>query len=145
VVIYFSWCTILQNLRSVKQRVLKILSSQYIHMSNLTLWPFNLKINRGHLLFRMYQYIKFEVCQAKGSQNIERKKIFLFPVWNDLDLKINRSLPLLITNPHMKYHNGSQDTERTSSGLPTVLPTGAKECVPLLPNPLAMSKLQPGH
>jgi hypothetical protein len=37
--------------------------------------------------------------------------------------QINRGLPLLITNPHMKYHNNlkksSQDIERTSSGLPT--------------------------
>ena len=32
----------------------------------LDLWPIDLKINRGHLLFRMYECIKFEVCQAKG-------------------------------------------------------------------------------
>jgi hypothetical protein len=35
-VIYFSWCTSLQSLQSVKQMVLKILSSQYIPLSNLT-------------------------------------------------------------------------------------------------------------
>jgi hypothetical protein len=51
---YFSRYTSLQSLKSVKQRVLKILSNQYTHMSSLTLWPFNLKINRGHQLFMMY-------------------------------------------------------------------------------------------
>jgi hypothetical protein len=44
-------------------------------------------------------------------------------VLTDLDLKINKGLPLLITSPHMKYRNnqmkGSQDIERTSSGLLT--------------------------
>jgi hypothetical protein len=112
VVIYSSWCTSVYNLKSVKQRVLKILSGQYIHMSSLTfpqnrkgsstikdaseyeVWNlsskgfsrywvvniflcsirpliFDLKINRVHLLFTMYQCMKFEVCQAKGSQDIE--------------------------------------------------------------------------
>jgi hypothetical protein len=89
VVIYFSWCNSLQSLKSVKQRVFKILSGPYISMSNLTPWCFNLKINRGHLLFRM-----------------KTDKIFLFPIINDLDLwptdlKINRGLPLLTTNPHI--------------------------------------------
>jgi hypothetical protein len=80
VVIYFSWCTIVQCLKSVNQRVLKILSGQYIHISNMTLdlWSFDLKINRVHLLLRMYQCIMFEVCEAKGSQDIERTKYSYF-------------------------------------------------------------------
>jgi hypothetical protein len=56
-VIYFLWCTSLQScLKSVKQRVLKILSGQYIHVQfdPLTFDLFS-SINRGHLLFRMYQ------------------------------------------------------------------------------------------
>jgi hypothetical protein len=57
-----------QSLMSVKEKVLKILSGLYIHMSSLTL---DLKINSGHLLFTIYYSTKFEVCQAKGSQNIE--------------------------------------------------------------------------
>jgi hypothetical protein len=58
-------CSSVSNLMSFKHRVLKILSSQYIPISSLTLnlWPFDHKINRVHLLFRIY---KFEVCQAKG-------------------------------------------------------------------------------
>jgi hypothetical protein len=79
-VIYFSWCTSLHSLKSVKQRVLKIMNSQYIicPIWHLDLWPFNLKINRGHLLFRNYQCVKFEVRQAKGSQDNERIKYSYF-------------------------------------------------------------------
>jgi hypothetical protein len=48
-----------------------------------------------------------------------------------IDLKIKRGHPLLITIPNMKYHNnlmkGSQDIERTSSGLLTHRPTGGKQ------------------
>jgi hypothetical protein len=55
---------------SVKQKVIKILSTKYIFMSSLTL--LYLTIIRSHWLFRMYQYIKFDVCQVKGSQDIER-------------------------------------------------------------------------
>jgi hypothetical protein len=77
VVIYFSWCTSLQNfLKSVKLRVLKILSCHDTHMSILTPWTLNLKINRGHLLFRMYQCILFEVCLTWGSQDIEGARYF---------------------------------------------------------------------
>jgi hypothetical protein len=36
-VIYSSWCTSVQSLKSVKQRVLKILSGQYIPVSSLTI------------------------------------------------------------------------------------------------------------
>jgi hypothetical protein len=46
--IYFPWCTSPQSLKSVKQRVLKILSIQYTHMSSLPLdllaWKFLLVI-----------------------------------------------------------------------------------------------------
>jgi hypothetical protein len=48
VVIYFSWCTNLQSLKSVKQTVLRILSSQYIHMSILT---FNFQNQYGSSAF----------------------------------------------------------------------------------------------
>jgi hypothetical protein len=40
-----------QSLMSVKQRVLKLLSDQYINMCSLIL---DLKINSGHLLFTIY-------------------------------------------------------------------------------------------
>jgi hypothetical protein len=86
-IIYFSWCTRLQSLKSVKQRDLKILSSQYIHMSNLTPWPLNLKINCGHLLFMMYWSTKFEVCQAKVFQDIEKSvysNVQFYPLTFDL-------------------------------------------------------------
>jgi hypothetical protein len=52
---------------SAKQRVHKILSGQYIPMTSLTL---DLKIKSGHLLCRMYEGIKFDVDQVKGSQDI---------------------------------------------------------------------------
>jgi hypothetical protein len=66
--------------------------------------------------------VKQWVLKILSGQNIS------ISILNDLnllpiDLKINRGLPLLITNPHMKYHNnlmkGSQDIEWTSSALPT--------------------------
>jgi hypothetical protein len=98
-----------QSLMSVKERTLRILSGQCIHMSSLTsksikviyfsrdtslqslkpvkkrfsrywficpvwpldLWHFNLKICSGYLLSMLYKSTKFEVCQAKGSQDIE--------------------------------------------------------------------------
>jgi hypothetical protein len=40
-------------------------------MSSSTPWPFDLKICSGHLLSMMYKSTNFEVCQAKGSQDIE--------------------------------------------------------------------------
>jgi hypothetical protein len=52
--------------KSDNETVLKILSGQYIHMSSLTF-----KISIVHLLFRIYQCTKFEVCQAKGLYDIE--------------------------------------------------------------------------
>jgi hypothetical protein len=65
------------NLMSVKQMVLKILSSQRISISSLTL---DLKIKRGHFLFNR----KFDVLQAKGVISIS-----LSPVWPlTFDLKI---------------------------------------------------------
>jgi hypothetical protein len=75
---------------SIEQRVIKTLNSHYIPtclvwlltfnltiikghflISRVTIWPFDFKINRGHSLLRMYQCTKFNVCQAKGYQNIE--------------------------------------------------------------------------
>jgi hypothetical protein len=49
-------CTSVLSLKSVKQRVLKISSGQYISMFSLTLdlWPFWPQLNRVHLLFRIY-------------------------------------------------------------------------------------------
>ena len=56
----------------------------------LDLWPFNLKICRGHLLFMMYKYTNFVDCQAKGSQMVS---IFMCLVWPldlwSFELKIN--------------------------------------------------------
>jgi hypothetical protein len=59
-------CTSTLSLKSIKQRVLKILSGQYIHMSSLTV-----DLLTSHLLFRMYQCTEFEICQATGSQDTE--------------------------------------------------------------------------
>jgi hypothetical protein len=107
--IYYLGCISAWSLKSVKQRVLKILSGQYIPMSSLTLdlWPFDLKINRVHLLFRMYQCMKFEVCQTKGSQDIEwsvYSYVQFQAVWPlTFDLKINRVLLLFRIYQCMKF------------------------------------------
>jgi hypothetical protein len=65
--------TNVSSLMSIQQRCLKILSGLYIHMTRFTvdLWLIYLKINRGRWFTRMYQCIKFDVCLAKGSQDIE--------------------------------------------------------------------------
>jgi acetolactate synthase regulatory subunit len=79
-VIYSSQCTDVQSLMFVRQRVFKILSVQNIQMSSLTLdlRHFDTKINVVHLLSRMYDCMKFEICQAKGSQDIERTNTSYF-------------------------------------------------------------------
>jgi hypothetical protein len=64
-----SWTSV-QSLMSIKQRVLKILLGRYSY-AWFDPWPFDLKIHGIHVLFRMYQCKKFEVCQAKGYQDIE--------------------------------------------------------------------------
>jgi hypothetical protein len=69
--IYFSRCTTLQSLKPVKLRVFKIISSLHIHISSSTLWPFIFNICSGHLPSMIYKSPKFEVCQAKASQDIE--------------------------------------------------------------------------
>jgi hypothetical protein len=52
-----------------QQRVLKILIGQYFY-ARFDPRHFDLKINRVHVIFRMYQCMKFEVCPATGSQDI---------------------------------------------------------------------------
>jgi hypothetical protein len=54
---YYVGCISVWSLKSVKLRVLKILSGQYIPMSSLT---FHLKINSGHVLFMLYRCTKFD-------------------------------------------------------------------------------------
>jgi hypothetical protein len=69
---------------------LKIAESVYSYVQ-FDSWPFDFKINRVHVFFKMYQGFKFEVCQAKGSKDIERSLYFYvqFDPWS-FDLKINR-------------------------------------------------------
>jgi hypothetical protein len=78
-------------------------------------------MNRGHLLFRMYQCIVWSLL-SKGFSRYWGDKIFLFPVLNDIDL-----WPI-----DLKIIKSSQDIERTSSGLATDKPTGAKQYAPPL-------------
>jgi polyhydroxyalkanoate synthesis regulator protein len=111
----YQWLSNVQRLMFIKERVFKILSSQYIPMSSLT---FDLKINRVHLLLRMYLCIKFEVCQAKGSQDIEWSiySHVKFDRW-PFDLKINRVHILLKMYQCIKFEfcqaKSSQDIEWT--------------------------------
>jgi hypothetical protein len=40
--------------------------------------------------------MKFEVCQAKGSEDIEHTKYSLFPVLIDLDLLTSKSIGVFL-------------------------------------------------
>ena len=71
----------IQSLISVKERVPKILTGQYIHTSSLTL---NLKINSGHLLYNVLVY-KVWSLSSKGFWWYRVVNIFVCPVW-PLDL-----------------------------------------------------------
>jgi hypothetical protein len=48
-----------------KPTVLKILGEQYIPMSSLIS---DLKIDKVHLIFRMYQCTKFDIFEAKSFE-----------------------------------------------------------------------------
>jgi hypothetical protein len=97
--IYSLRCTSVQSFKSVKQRVLKILSGQYIHMSSLTL---DIKINRVHLLFWIYQCIKFEVCQSLWSiyylgctsVSVKQRVLKILNIQNIPIFSLNQPLPL---------------------------------------------------
>jgi hypothetical protein len=136
VVIYFS-CASLQSLKCVKQRALKILSGQYIPMSSLTLdfWIFYLKINSCHLLFMMYNFTKFEVCQALGFSRNEGECIFIFPVWS-LDLWYSKSIVVI-------YFSWCTSLQSLKSVKQTVLKISSGQYIPmsnLTPWPLLTSK-----
>jgi hypothetical protein len=79
------------SLKSIKQKALKILSGRYLPMSSFDPWPFDRKINSGHLLFMVNQCTKFKVCQAKDSQDIEWSvySYVQFDNWH-FDLNINK-------------------------------------------------------
>jgi hypothetical protein len=73
-------CIRVSSLMSIKQRVLKILSGQYIPMSSLT---FEHQNQQGQLLITFYQCTKFDVHKPKDYQNIERSEISYdqFDLW----------------------------------------------------------------
>jgi hypothetical protein len=112
--LFFQMYQCTQSLNFVKERLLKILSGQYIPMSSLTL---DLKINRGDLLFMMHQCTKFEV-HANGSQDIEWSvySYVQFDPW-PINLKINRVHLLFRMYQCIKFivcqAKGSQDIEQT--------------------------------
>lgn len=54
------------NLISIKQGSHEIEQTLYYNIQ-FVFWPCDLKINKEHL-FRGSQYIKFDICQPKGSQ-----------------------------------------------------------------------------
>ena len=103
---------------SVKQKALKILSSWYISMSSLTLDHVTLKSIGGYQLLTKYQCTKFDICQAKYSQDIERT-IFSYVQYDPwpCHLKINRGHLLLMMYQCTKFDvcqaKGSQDIEWT--------------------------------
>jgi hypothetical protein len=72
-VIYFSWCTSLQSLKSVKQRVLNMLSSPYTQMSSLTLWT-SKSIVANYFLWcislQSLKSVKQRVLKILSGQNI---------------------------------------------------------------------------
>jgi hypothetical protein len=123
-VIYFSWWLV-YKVWSVSSKGF----SRYWVVSILIcpVWPLDLWTSKSIGVI-YYSWCTSVLNLKSVKQRYWEDKIFVFPVLNNLDLwsidlKIDRGLPLLITNPHMKYHNnlmkGSQDTEWTSSGLLT--------------------------
>jgi hypothetical protein len=134
---YFPWCTSLQNLKSIKQRVLKkywLVSIFLCPIWPLDLWSFN---------FKFIVVIYFSWCTS--LQSLKSVKQSLLKILNGQNIPIfslkwpwtltywpQNQFSLLITHPHMKYFNNlvksSQDIERKSSGLQT----GAKKYAPLL-------------
>jgi len=71
----------LWSMKALGEKVLELLSGngfQSLGHCDLDLWPTDPNINRGLLLNKCYQPIKFEGSGSKGTWVIERKRISVF-------------------------------------------------------------------